>query len=514
MANKLITLGKDIIKASATGITKSMIGAIEYEGNYGGGTFTGVTIGAEDYRGGGPGMWMFGNNGFSYQFKYNGHGDAQKAYTDCSPFTAIINKKAKSYTNGKTWILNSQGKESASPEAKAIKKLMKKPNAVQSWKQFEAQQEIYVQVFGFCLTIAIFPFGYGNDGPIDASALWNIPPFMLDIKETNKLFYQTDITGIIQSIVLNYKNVKTTLDLKNVYIFKDISPSFESIVFPESRVGALEMQIANIMAAYESRNVLINRRGAMGILSNQGKDPLGTIAIDANEKRILQDGFSSYGLKRDQWQVIVTNAALQWQQMGYPTRDLMLFEEIDDDIMRICDAYDFPYRLLSTDRNNSLGGTDANLFLKNLYQDAIIPEAESMYEQWNRFFRTEDYNIDIQKDFSHIPCLQEDRLNQGRARLAFNQAQLIEWQNDLITRNQWLQENGLDPIGPEGDLRISEAKAAGLIATAPAPGLPNSTNQNDNNADQGNQDGTGAANNDDGQADSTDGGESQAAQGS
>jgi hypothetical protein len=138
---------------------------------------------------------------------------------------------------------------------------------------------------------------------------------------------------------------------------------------------------------------LINRRGALGILSNNGKDVNGTLPLDPEEKKALEEDFKRYGIRKEQVQMIITNAALSWQQMGYPTKELMLFEEIEDDIMRMCDTYSYPYRLLSSNQANSLGGTDAKVFDKRLYQAAIIPESESMYDQWNDFFDLETYGL-------------------------------------------------------------------------------------------------------------------------
>ena len=446
-------------------VVKSMIGAVEFSGTFPpGGIYSGPMLDPGNYRGGGTGgQWLFGNDGFNYKFSYSGNSDAGSAYENCAPLAAVINKKAKSYINGKTWIMNNRGKEASGEQANKLRKLLAKPNTLQSWKQFEAQQNIYINLFGYCILMPIIPAGFEQFGPIEASSIWNIPPFMVDVTETNKLFYQTDLRGILQSVVLNYKGVKTVLDVQNLYIFKDITPSFTSAIFPDSRVRAIQAQIGNIMGAYESRNVLINRRGAMGILSNAGKDPLGTIAIDADEKKMLQMGFSSYGLRKDQWQVIVTNAALQWQQMGYPTKDLMLFEEVEDDIMRICDAYDFPYRLLASTRNNSLGGSDAEVFLRNLYQDAVIPEAESTYEQWNQFFKTADMNLSMQKDYEHLPVLQADKVSEGRARFYMNQALQIEFENNLVTVNQWLDANDMDPLpDPKGSMFYSDMIQAGM----------------------------------------------------
>lgn len=434
------------------------------------------------------GMWFFGQNGFDVYFNYNGHTSSLKAYQKCAPLTAIINKKAQAFINGRITLTNAtgkgKGKEAMNDQANKLRKLLKQPNPLQGWKQFEAQAYIYQQLFGYTILLPVKPVGYGN---IDATSLWNIPPFMVKIEETKKLFYQSDVNGIIKHIILRYKDTETVLQAKDIYILKDFTPNFESLIIPESRICSLEMQINNIIGAYESRNTLINYRGAQGFLS-QEKDPLGNLPFEQKDKEQLQADFARYGLKRNQWQVIISSAMLKWQQMGYPTKDLMLFEEIDDDVQRICDAYNYPYRLLSSDKSNSLGGSDVAQFKKLLYQDATIPEAESFYEQLDQFFDLDSYNLLIGKDFKHVPALQEDQLNQSQARFRRNQGALIEFQNNLITVNEWRGLNNDEPITEAwGDMYYHQLIDAGITigqgtAGSSTPDTANSNSSNGNNS--------------------------------
>ncbi len=418
---------------------------------------TGVVLdgySSSDFRGRG-GHWFFGKNGVDYYFKYEGHDSAVKAYEDCAPVNAIINRKAQAYINGKTLVLNSKGKEATSEQAKKLKALFKKPNLLQSWEEFEAQGYIYQQLFGYNIILIVKPSGYTEN--IDASALWNIPPFMVNIEETKKLFYQVDKKNVIQKIILTYKGEDIPLKIEDIYIMKDFVPSMDSLVLPESRLCALARQVNNIIGAYESRNVLINYRGALGILSNE-IDHFGPAPISEKDKEQLQTDFKRYGLKNNQWQFIVTSASLKWQAMGYPTKDLMLFEEIEDDIMRICDSYNFPYVMMSSGK----GTTFSNMkeAKQVLYQDATIPESLSNYGQLNQLFNTEKYNITIFKDYSHIPVLQANKVEESQARKTLVESMKIEWEMGLLTWNQMLEKLGEETIGPAGDIRITDVKTA------------------------------------------------------
>jgi Phage portal protein len=443
---------------------------------------------------GGLDNFVFEANGSStFHFRYFGHNSSVRAYEYCPPVNAIINRKAQAYINGKTWVLNTsgkaKGKEATSVEAKKLQALFKKPNPLQSWKQFEAQGYIYQQLFGFTIVLPIKPIGFKDN--IDATALWNIPPSMVDIEETNKLFYQTDTKGIIKQIVLKYKGARTILNVEDIYIMKDFTPSFCSLVIPDSRIHALELPINNIIGAYESRNVLINYRGALGILSQDpGNGQFGSLPMTDGQKELLQNELRRYGLKEQQWQFIITSAALKWQQMGVATKDLMLFEEIEADTMAICDSYTYPYQLMSS----ASGTTFSNLNegKKLLYQDATMPEAESMYEQWNQFFNTDAYGLIIDKDYSHVAVLQEDKLQSAQARKALDDALTIEFQNGLITLDDWLEKLGEDPLpNGLGQVRATDPKSSnvplavtigvggvqGLIAVITAQGMSEEAKQ-------------------------------------
>jgi len=79
-----------------------------------------------------------------------------------------------------------------------------------------------------------------------------------------------------------------------------------------------------------------------------------------------------------------------------------------------------------------------------------------IYEQINSFFETEKFGIVIDKDFSQLPVLQEDAKDKATARKIGNEAYLIEFENDLITVNRWLELNGEDTRGNEGNVYYSD----------------------------------------------------------
>lgn len=388
-------------------------------------------------------LFLPGGQGPLQQFIYQDNNSSLTAYATCPPFAAVLNKLAKNYVNGKTWLMGKDGKEAKGGYADKLRKILSRPNPLQTWSEFEAQQDIFINMFAWCPCLPIIPLGF--KGIENATSIWNIPTNICKPKESNKIWYQTDLAGIVDEIKICYKNQESYLPLDKIFIFRDITPGISSQVFPDSRVQALELPINNIIGAYKSRNVLINYRGALGIISSES-DKNGYIPIKPGDKESLQADFRRYGLLNQQWKFIITSAAVKWQQIGVATRELMLFEEIQDDIYRICDAYDFPSPLMSSDKNNALGGSNQDPAMASLYQNAIIPTSVLRYEQWNIFFKTADNNCKLEKDYSHIPALQANKVEEGRARLYDNQSYLIMWQQNLITANQWLEAVGMDTV--------------------------------------------------------------------
>lgn len=408
-------------------------------------------------------FWMFaGPGGYDYKFSYTNLHSSLTAFKKCPPLFSIILKKILAFSNGKTWIIKSKGKgkekESMNPVAEKIRLLLAKPNPFQSQKEFEAQLYFYCQLYGFSILLPIVPVGFPTT---DAVKLWNLPLHLLDIEETNKnwLLAETN-TSVIKKIILNFGNEKVEIQADKVWIFKDFTPLTDSPIFPVSRVCAHEDPISNIIGAYHTRGRIIDDRGAQGIISSDAKDAGGYIPMKEEDKLEMQKEFRlNYGLKRHQYQHIITTAAIKYSQISQTTRDLMLFEEIEDDIMRLCDGWNYPYPLMSSNRTNNLGGNNIYEAKKLLYQDAIIPESISLGEQWNNFFNLSQHGISFEKDYSHIEALQDDKLQNARWRNTLNDAKKKEYDAGLITLNDWLISLGDDPLPAElGDIRITDVK--------------------------------------------------------
>jgi hypothetical protein len=323
------------------------------------------------------------------------------AYSIVQPIKTIINRRSAVFGNGKLWILDKNGNEVNTTEANEARALLKNPNPTQTWTDFYLQQKVYKYVFGYCPIYLLRPAGMKK-----VSAIYNILPTIFLVEFTRKLYQQTDIKEIIKSYKIAHNGMVSELSIDDVYISRDLSLSLDPYeLLPESRLCAMQYETALVHALGEAKYTMVSRRGALGILSNEAKDSVGALPLDPTEKKEIQDEYKRYGLSTSKNQIIITNANLKWQQMGISTRDLMLVELGDDTVMKIADAYDYPYELLGNTRGVTFA--NKNEAKKQFYNDVVIPEATADSEALTKLLELKNCHVDI--DFSNVPVLQDDR---------------------------------------------------------------------------------------------------------
>lgn len=383
---------------------------------------------------------LFGIHGEDYFFELQCERDYLKAFNLCPPLKAIIGKRAKAFNSGEIKVVRpGELKKATGAVANSIRSLLNKPNPLQTQNQFFAQQNHYIDIFGYCPVLKVRPSGMEDE----ISAIWNIPPWLFDIEYTRKLWQQSTIDEIYSAYFIEWNGLRTPIPKKDLmFIFDDgIGTECDTnLTIPDSRLVSLEYPVSNIIAAYKSRNTLITKRGAIGILSNESEDDSGSVPLRAGEKEVLQRDFSKYGIVGQPYQVIVTDAKLKWQQMGFPTRDLLLFEEIQDSTNQLCNAYGYPSGMISQIQQTTFNNkaTDRRDFIEN----TIIPENDSRFEQLTRGLVPETESMLIVRDYSQVTVLQEDTKLAAESRKSLNDALSIEYENNLITRNMWLEKLG------------------------------------------------------------------------
>ncbi|MHA1796602.1 MAG: phage portal protein [Promethearchaeota archaeon] len=327
--------------------------------------------------------------------------DVTKVY-ECIPHLKIvINRKAAMFSNMKFKTVDENGNPVDNSETKKLLALLRQPNPLQSRQHWLMQFKIYEQLYG-----AAFIHKVIGRPDMLPGAMWNLPSALTEIKLTGSIYNQIHLGDIIKGYELRQSSGQT-LKFENDEIIYSNVPSTENPIKGDSKIKTLQKPISNIAGALQFRNVIINKNGALGILSADNKDAGGVMPLGVDERKDIEKQHREmYGINDDQAKVIISETPVKYQAMTFPTKDLMLFEEVWDDFMTIIDAYGLNVNQFS----RSKGTTFENMRQGNkiAYQDTIIPEAHSFTQLLTKDLGTEEKGFIIEPSFDHIPLLQEN----------------------------------------------------------------------------------------------------------
>jgi len=314
-------------------------------------------------------------------------------YLSIPELRTIINKRALMISSGIPKLVDLDGNEVN--EHPWVYNLINKPNPTQSWSDV---------IYSLAVNDGLYnnSFAYAPKRSFDFHDLIvPIPSHKVKIVLTGTLLDQIDIKGIIEKFEFWYTNEKKEIiEVENMVYLN--TPDGVNLINPNNRIDTLKYPLSNIKAGYHKRNVLLENMGAIGILSSTKSDMGGVIPMDPEEKNEIQKDW----VKRNKDQLVITESDVKWTPLSYPTKDLMLFEELTEDKMAIIDAYGLSYYLFS----QSKGATFTNVRegMRMTYQDTIIPETEQMYSTISHQLGLTDSGFMLVPDFSHVPVLQEN----------------------------------------------------------------------------------------------------------
>lgn len=366
------------------------------------------------------------------------------AYNLCSPLATVIDRLAEADTNGIIQFVDAETRVplknvNKNPRLLRIKRLLAKPNPWQTWEEFDGEQLVLCKIFGYCPVFAI-----GSD-VLDRSytkALINLNPILL----TPIVNYEYNIfgkDGQIKEWTLGILGNTYTIPSKDILLIKDgFVSKRDALGLPLSKIHGLDFGVSNICAAMEADNVILKKKGPLGIFSyDPGKDMAGAVPLDPNAKDDLQEDLKRYGLTVGQIQYVISKMPVKWNAMSFNLRDLMTKETIRQAIDMFCDRFGYPAELMS---GKNATYENRNSSEKWLYNNNVMPFSLRRMTRYNQFFELED--VLLNKSFKHLDVLQEDIVKAGEAEFYESQALDIEWKSGLITWNQWQIQKERDPV--------------------------------------------------------------------
>jgi hypothetical protein len=333
--------------------------------------------------------------------------DSWKLFIEIPELRAVIDKRASMMSSNHPCLYDMNGEK---VENHWVMDLIKNPNATQSWSDvvysLSVQDALYSNSFAYCPKRS---FDIRN-------LMVPLPANKVKINLSGKKLEAMDTEDLITNFKFYYDDdtIQTIDWFDMIYLTTDDGMN---LVKPISRVDSLRYPLSNIKAQYHKRNVLLENLGAIGILSTNNNDMGGAIPMTPEErKQIQRDWFN-----RNKDELMITESSVDWKPMSYPTKDLMLFEELTADKIAIIDTYGLSVNLFSSDK----GATFSNVrdSIRMVYTDTIIPEVQSMYDsmmkQWGL-----DGDYYLKAEFNHLPVMQVDE--ESRANVQKTKAETLE----------------------------------------------------------------------------------------
>lgn len=352
-------------------------------------------------------------------------GQEQFIYETTPELKIVIDRLAVMFANG-VWVEKDKNGEPV--EKSIIVDRLENPNIFQSRNEFLfqwfIQRCVYGNVFDYTLK------GMMSDVP---QAIWHLPPSRMVIKRTGKIFKQTRIEDIIEGyeLILDREN-NEKYNVDDIIQFS--MPNCDDPILGSSPLLALRMPISNIRAAYGFRNVVITRKGALGIWRNETKDATGFVPLSDEDKAMSGQMTRNYGIGDRQASVILSNKNLKWEPSTFPLKDYMLFEEIDADKKAIIDLFGANQDMFSSGSSGGKTGstfTNREMAERNCYQDTIMPIAQDLANGYAKRFGLLEQGHTLQLDYSHIPTMKDDETKQSDILLKKSQAVQILLQSGV-----------------------------------------------------------------------------------
>lgn len=348
-------------------------------------------------------------------------GDSWKLYIDIPELRSVINKRATMMSANKPKLYDKNGDI---VESHWLNDLIKTPNSTQSWSDIvysmSVQDALYSNTILYCPKRS---FDIRN-------LIVPLPAQNLEIMLSGKTLKQMDRENLIDYFVFTYDSGQTErIEWEDALYLT--SADGMNIVKPISRIDSLKYPLSNIQAQYKKRNVLLENIGAIGILSAQQNDMGGAIPMTPEERQKIQRDW----YKRQKDELIISEANVNWQPMSYPTRDLLLFEELTADKLALIDAFGLNYNLFSKTEGTTF--TNVRDSIRMVYTDTIIPETQQFYNSIISQFGLDQEGYYLKACFDHLPILQSDeRENAETQKIRVESLRMIQEMGLNLDENQ------------------------------------------------------------------------------
>lgn len=335
-----------------------------------------------------------------------------------------------------------------------MKRLLSRPNVMQSFKEFVEQAFVYRYLTGDC-------YIYASTVPTATvsknlwkycSQFWVLPSQYVRVMTgaSVPLFRDVKRESIIEGYLLQcpYGNhlyePSLVLHMRDNHSLEIAEDYFTG----RSRLLALKYPISNLCAVYEARNVIYTKRGALGALVNMKKDADTYLTLAPDEKKSIRQEFQdNYGVTDRRDPIAIIDVPVQYIQFGLSIQDLQPFEESLTDSATIAGIYNIDSVLIPRKENS----TFANLKEAEckVYTSTIIPDVKGFCEDMSEFLGLNAAGYYLDATWDHVEVLQEARSRREAANKSISDRCRTEFLAGLISYNEWRVAVGKERISSD-----------------------------------------------------------------
>ena len=328
-------------------------------------------------------------------------------YMTVPELRAVVDRDASMFSNMKIYVRDKNSKKII--ENHPVLPLLDNPNCLASQNQWLIEYRQQLLVYGN-------QFMYRNKVKSKETpmALWNISAFNLQPYLTGKIFDQISIEGIVQ-----YFHFINTLSVGGMtFMEKGMTLPTSEVMFTrindinnpiigKSPIASLQWPLSNTKAGYERTNAIYNHGGALGLISPEpGKEGFGPTNLSPEDRKQMEELYTQdYGISPHQRKIVLSNTAVKFQSMVIPSKDLLIIEDRNANLVAICNAYAINPQIFLT--NTTYENLRAGII--QTYQDTIIPQAEKFVQSLTPFLGLKP-NEELMCSFEHLSILKENKL--------------------------------------------------------------------------------------------------------
>ena len=202
-------------------------------------------------------------------------------------------------------------------------------------------------------------------------------------------------------------------------------------------ISGAERAIRNLIAVYEARGAIYQKRGSMGMWVSRKSDSSGVIALSPNENKMAREELNAtYGLTGNRATVGITSQPLDFIKTSMSIAEMLPFDETLSDAVAIYSVLGIPRSMVPSKDSGTFNNVESDK--KSFYTKVIIPWAQKYADNFTQFMQLEKSRRYIKADYSHIGVLQDNLKEKSQVDKTYGDVFLQRWTSGICSLNEWI----------------------------------------------------------------------------